>query len=148
MNGKGEEMKVEGMSLEELLDELRINIRIHETNNSDTSQKKADDCENQILNRFNNLTDKVKELENEAEVTNDDLYVSFMTYYELNRWTPESGFEKPIDFYIHEIWKRNPRVAALEAENAALKSQVEGLKRKSQANGFDLDGNPICYKIT
>jgi len=87
----------------------------------------------EILARFSTLEEKVKELEG-------NLYKKFSECYEVNKWTPESGFENQLDFYIHESWKREPVVAHLKAENASLKSQVEGLKKKLKPTGYhDVD---------
>lgn len=37
----------------------------------------------------------------------ETLYSAFSKYYDVNRWSPESGFKCPLEFYIHETWKRD-----------------------------------------
>jgi hypothetical protein len=52
------------------------------------------------------------------------LFEKFSNYYDVNEWTPESGFDNPLDFYIHETTKRDLKFTALEAENASLQKQL------------------------
>lgn len=54
-------------------------------------------------------------------ISDEALLEKFTEYFEVNEWTPESGFSDPLNFYIHEVWKRNPVVTE-------LKKQVENLK--------------------
>jgi hypothetical protein len=67
------------------------------------------------------LTNRLEEVEKENKELKEGLFEKFSECYEVNKWTPESGFDSQLDFYIHESWKREPVVDK-------LRKQVEDLK--------------------
>jgi hypothetical protein len=76
-----------------------------------------DSLEAEILSRLNRLD----EVEKENKELKEGLFEKFSECYEVNKWTPESGFDSQLDFYIHESWKREPVVDK-------LRKQVENLE--------------------
>jgi predicted nuclease with TOPRIM domain len=67
------------------------------------------------------LTNRLEEVEKENKELKEGLFEKFSQYYEVNEYFPDNGFDNPLDFYIHETWKRKPKVAELS-------KQVEDLK--------------------
>ena len=53
---------------------------------------------------------ELKKLEAQIDDVNNNLYEKFFNYYDVNKWTPKSGFENPLDFYIHETTKRDLKI--------------------------------------
>jgi len=82
------------------------------------------------------LTKRLEELEKENKELKEGLFEKFSECYEVNKWTPESGFDSQLDFYIHESWKREPVVDK-------LRKQVENLECCGNCR---LDRTPDCPK--
>lgn len=56
---------------------------------------------------------------------NQHLFEKFSQWFEVNKWTEASGFKDPLEFYIHELWKRDPAVMALNARIEELENKME-----------------------
>jgi len=121
---KGAKMKIEEMSIQELVDKLLEFPNIHRTN---LTAAKAE-----ILRRFAEKDEQIRELEEiqkmDIEKANKILFEKFSEYFAVNEWTPESGFENQLDFYIHESWKREPVASNLKKQIADPQKQIEDLK--------------------
>jgi len=100
-------MKIEEMTINELITEAIMQNRIYDQNDSPTAIGKADACEAQILSRYSALEEKVKELVKYSNKLADGF--------------PEGMLPKDIE----NVKNAN---AELASENASLKSQVEDMK--------------------
>jgi hypothetical protein len=63
---------------------------------------------------------------------NDHLYERFSRCYQVNKWEGiKSGFDNPLDFYIHEIWKRDAKVAAGQRAMEAITTDISRLSAEA-----------------
>jgi cell division protein FtsB len=147
-----EEMKTEDMSLEELVNKLRSVSYVSGTNDTDDYDDEIFNIKKQIISRFSTLTEKVKKLEEENQRWKNDVDITEAALGISGLYATK---DKAIDSLTAENADLKRQIDNLQVTNGqdreslkvALK-QVEELKRTSQANGYDIDGSPICYKIT
>jgi len=117
-------MKIEDMSLEELVNKLRSVSYVSGTNDTDDYDDEIFNIKKQIISRFSTLTEKVKELEE----------------YKIHNYDPAESI------------KLTSEIIKLTAENADLKRQVEDLKSSNHDwycacdhwNGSNLTTCAVC----
>lgn len=78
------------------------------------------------------MDDPVAEIEKlRTQVSADNLYKIFSEFYKVNEYRSGWVGDWPeIQFFLHEIWKRDPNVEQLRANQKVLVDALESLRRK------------------
>lgn len=82
------------------------------------------------------------EIERLRRITSDEfLYKHFSRAFDVNRYDESFGGEFPsLDFFIHEVWKRNPKVAELQATIEVLVKALDEATADSRSIIVDKNG--------
>jgi hypothetical protein len=64
------------------------------------------------------------------KIQNDNLFTLFSNYFEVNKWDKAtSGFDNPLEFYIHETGKRDATVISLTGRVEELEKKLNDTEK-------------------